>query len=69
MEKFSVTFDGFKTKEQAKEFLSWYSNQGEQNFDIWRECRISDAEHDMNGCPCWVGTQNETSTGFYTELK
>jgi hypothetical protein len=29
---FKVTLTGFKTKEQAKEFLKWYEGGGEQEF-------------------------------------
>ncbi len=29
---FNVTLKGFKTEKQAAEFLSWYSNSGEQAF-------------------------------------
>ena len=29
---FKVIVDGFKTKKQAKEFLSWYEGGGEQQF-------------------------------------
>ena len=34
-EEFSVTLKGFKTKEQAKEFLDWYEGQGESDISIW----------------------------------
>lgn len=34
-ETFSVTVKGFKTKEQANEFIDWYSGSGEQEFDTW----------------------------------
>ncbi len=29
---FNVLIKGFKTKKQAKEFLSWYEGSGEQQF-------------------------------------
>ncbi len=38
-EKFSVTFNGFKTKEEANQFATWYSIQGEQQICYWLECR------------------------------
>lgn len=38
-EQFSVTFKGFKTKEEAKQFATWYSIQGEQQIDYWLDCR------------------------------
>ena len=34
---YSVTFEGFDTKEQAEEFLAWYEGQGEQDAAIWME--------------------------------
>jgi hypothetical protein len=36
-DSFSVTFSGFKTKEEAKHFADWYSGSGEQNSSIWLE--------------------------------
>lgn len=35
----SITINGFKNKEEAIEFMSWYSNQGEQDIEFWMECR------------------------------
>lgn len=37
-----VTIKGFHTIEEASEFCSWYSGQGEQNASIWFECRVDD---------------------------
>lgn len=34
-EEFQVTFKGFKTLEEAKEFAYWYSGSGEQNITEW----------------------------------
>lgn len=36
---FKVVIDGFKSLEAAEEFYQWYSGQGEQDIDIWWECR------------------------------
>lgn len=36
-EKYSVTFDDFDSKEQAKVFIDWYDEQGCQNSDMWLE--------------------------------
>lgn len=36
-EEYSVIFKGFKTKEQAEAFASWYEGQGEQDFPYWGE--------------------------------
>ena len=35
--EFQVTFKGFKTPKQAKEFALWYSGSGEQDVGIWLE--------------------------------
>lgn len=34
---FSITLSGFKTKEQARKFLTWFEGQGEQDetIPIW----------------------------------
>lgn len=34
-----VLIKGFKTPEQAKEFVLWYCEQGEQDADLWFECQ------------------------------
>lgn len=34
---YSVTFNGFKTPEQAKTFADWYSGHGEQDAGYWLE--------------------------------
>lgn len=38
-EEIKLVITGFKTIEAAKEFANWYSGQGEQDIDIWWECR------------------------------
>jgi len=45
----SITIDGFKTKEAAVEFMTWYSGQGEQDIMGWME---EHPEHDNN----WICT-------------
>lgn len=35
--EYQVTFKGFKTPKQAKEFALWYSGSGEQDVGIWLE--------------------------------
>lgn len=32
---YNLVLAGFKTKEQVEEFLSWYGNQGEQDFGLY----------------------------------
>lgn len=34
---YKLVIDGFQTKEQAEEFLSWYCGQGEQDATVWFE--------------------------------
>lgn len=34
---FEVHIEGFKTKKQAEEFITWYCEQGEQDASIWME--------------------------------
>ena len=36
---FNVCITNFKSKEEAEEFINWYSGQGEQDCAIWMECR------------------------------
>ena len=57
---FSVKLEGFNTKEEADEFLNWYSGQGEQDAAYWFECRvdeglISTRFMGMNGSAEWNG--------------
>jgi len=35
----SVVIHGFENEEAAKEFLSWYSEQGEQQIEEWFDMR------------------------------
>ena len=36
---YKVTIEGFKNKDEAEQFIHWYEGQGEQDIDIWLECR------------------------------
>ena len=56
-EDISVTIKGFNKIEEAQEFCSWYSGQGEQDSSVWFECR--QAEGTIN-----VSTMNEQSTSL-----
>ena len=38
-ECFDVTVKGFKTRDEAETFMSWYEGQGEQDAAVWFECR------------------------------
>lgn len=45
---FKVLIEGFNTKAEAEEFINWYSGQGEQDADIWFECRKSDGDIEVD---------------------
>lgn len=36
-DEYKLVLSGFKTKEQVKEFISWYEGQGEQDAAPWFE--------------------------------
>ena len=36
---FKVIITGFSSLAEAEEFVSWYSEQGEQDSTIWFDCR------------------------------
>lgn len=39
MEELKLTIKGFKTEDALIEFINWYEGQGEQDIDIWMDCR------------------------------
>lgn len=39
---YTVTIGGFKTRQAAEEFMSWYEGQGEQDIGYWMEERESE---------------------------
>ena len=45
---FEVHVVGFKTEEQARQFIEWYEGQGEQDITIWLECRQSEGLIDIS---------------------
>ena len=45
---YEVKIMGFKTPEQAEEFINWYSGQGEQDAGIWFECHKQDGDIDVD---------------------
>ena len=45
---YELRITGFKTKAQVEAFASWYEGQGEQDADIWFECRKDDGEIDID---------------------
>ncbi len=46
---YNVILQGFKTKEQAEEFVKWYGESGEQYFGDWLDCQ--DKEINMTFAP------------------
>ena len=37
-----LVIDGFKNLDQAEEYASWFSGQGEQDAMLWMECNDMD---------------------------
>ena len=48
---YSLQLNGFKTKQQAKEFLSWYEGQGEQDAANWFEVACDAGRIDVDWMP------------------
>ena len=60
---FSAKLEGFKTQEQALEFIKWYEGGGEQQF--W------DHLHDVGMSPkdgCNIDVRHPGNTGRYYDL-
>lgn len=73
MKTFKVTIDGFKTKEQALAFLSWYEGGGEQTFYEYLDIVGKDQN---NGCNINIHRKgnsgyyyDELKDGYYAEVK
>lgn len=45
---YQITIKGFHTKQQAREFASWYNGQGEQDAMVWFECRMEEGVLDVS---------------------
>lgn len=45
---YEVTITGFKNKESAQMFMDWYEGQGEQDIQIWADCRKEEGEPILN---------------------
>ena len=63
---YELVIKGFKNKDEAETFLSWYSGSGEQDASIWFECRIQeglpireymDVDHLDKETGVWNGNQ------------
>lgn len=48
---YQVNVTGFKTKQQAEQFVEWYEGQGEQDAAIWFECRKDEGTLDVDFMP------------------
>lgn len=69
---YEVVIKGFQTKEQAKEFVSWYSGQGEQDIQIWLECRKEEGIIDvssMDTIPPYNNWRDEITLEMYIDPK
>jgi hypothetical protein len=60
--KYSLTLEGFKTKEQVQAFIDWYEGQGEQDAQVWFEIAQSEGRLDVDFMPVdcsqpyhWIG--------------
>lgn len=47
-----VLIKGFKSTEEAEEFITWYSEQGEQDLGVWLESVASEKVRDFLQCNC-----------------
>ena len=45
-----ILIKGFKSKEEAEEFITWYSEQGEQDLGVWLESVASEKVRDFLQC-------------------
>ena len=48
---YEVKISGFKTKAQAEEFVKWYEGSGEQQAEMWFECRKEEGVIDVSWMP------------------
>ena len=56
--KYSVTIEGFSSKAEAEEFITWYSEAGETDSNIWfeerqREGKIEHSNMQVDGAKTW----------------
>lgn len=47
----NILIKGFKNKEEAECFISWYWHQGDQASEIWWECRYEEGEVPTRSSP------------------
>ena len=41
---FTLMITGFRTQKEVDAFVDWYEGQGEQDADIWFECRQAEGD-------------------------
>lgn len=49
--EYELHIKGFKTKAQAEAFAKWYEGAGEQDAQVWFECRKDEGEIDIDFMP------------------
>jgi len=57
MSKPTIVIKGFKSKEQAEEFMTWYSEQGEQDLSAWLEIADVGCDSMYSKGTSWSGDQ------------
>lgn len=60
---FKVVIEGFKTKEQALEFLHWYEGGAEQQFDDHLDIVGKDRDDG-----CYIDVTRKGNTGRYYDV-
>ena len=73
-ESYQITVHGFKTKQQAEQFLRWYEGQGEQDASIQFEQRMIEGVLDVGFMPTDLGKTfpliwEEENLNLYLDLE
>lgn len=75
---YEIRITGFKTKEQANEFASWYEGQGEQDAQVWFEIAKEKCRIDVDFMPVdtrkynkcdWIGNVMELPLKIESAIK
>lgn len=48
---FNVLVSGFETKAEAEAFIQWYEGQGEQDAEVWFDCRKAEGRINSSSMP------------------
>lgn len=48
---FKLEISGFRSQAEVKAFIEWYGGQGEQDAELWFECRMDEGEIDRSFMP------------------